>query len=128
MEATNLKVSHKSVSPLNACVLDQQAPVRKLADAIGSKWARLCIYALEDGPVRFNELERRLSGVSQKVLTQTLRKLERSGLVERTVFAEVPPRVQYALTPLGFTLQPLTSAMCTWSNEHGDELQFGATS
>jgi DNA-binding HxlR family transcriptional regulator len=97
--------------------------VRRLLDAVGDKWSLLCLYALDDGAVRFNALERRLVGVSQKVLAQTLRKLERSGLVVRTVYAEVPPRVEYKLSDLGRTLQPLTSAMCAWSRQHGHRLK-----
>jgi DNA-binding HxlR family transcriptional regulator len=111
--ATDPEVSLLDVHSPQDCTLDQQAPVRQLVDAIGNKWALLCLYALDDGPARFNALERRLTGVSQKVLAQTLRKLERLGLVTRTVYAEVPPRVDYELSPLGRTLQPLTGACAT---------------
>ncbi|MFE0100626.1 winged helix-turn-helix transcriptional regulator [Streptomyces sp. NPDC059009] len=80
----------------------------------GNKWSGLAITALEDGPRRFGELKRRLEGVSPKVLTQTLRRLEESGLVTRTVYAEVPPRVEYALTELGRgALEPLAH-LRTW--------------
>ena len=76
-------------------------PSRLLLDRISDKWVTLVICSLEDGPQRFSELSRRLAGVSQKMLTQTLRTLERDGLVTRTVTASVPVRVDYALTPLG---------------------------
>jgi DNA-binding HxlR family transcriptional regulator len=92
-------------------------------EAIGDKWSLLALYALCDGPVRFNALERRLAGVSQKVLSGTLRGLEQSGLVERRVFAEVPPRVEYRLTEFGRTLLPLMDAICAWSRRHGGHLR-----
>lgn len=121
-EDTSTTATHSEVSAVS-CVLDQHAPVRRLADAIGDKWGLLCLYALEDGPMRFNALERRLPGISQKVLTETLRKLERVGLVHRTVHAEVPPRVEYRLTALGGSLTPITAAMCEWSAHHGAMLR-----
>jgi DNA-binding HxlR family transcriptional regulator len=76
-------------------------PCRELLDLLANKWAALAIGALQDGALRFGEVRRRLEGVSPKVLTATLRRLEAAGLVDRTVFAEVPLRVEYALTPLG---------------------------
>lgn len=115
---TNLEVSIGE----DECILDQNAPVRGLIEQIGDKWSLLVLYVLEGGPVRFNALERRLPGVSQKMLSQTLRKLEHSGLVTRTVYAEVPPRVEYELSPLGLSLRPLMAAMCDWSRTHGKKL------
>ena len=86
-------------------------PARELLDRIANKWTTLIVGILSDagGPVRFTELRRSIGGISQKMLTQTLRDLERDGLVTRKVFPVVPPRVEYAVTPLGLTLQdPLT--------------------
>ncbi|EPH39359.1 helix-turn-helix domain-containing protein [Streptomyces aurantiacus] len=89
-------------------------PGREIFELLANKWAGLAITALEDGPRRFGELRSKLEGVSPKVLTQTLRRLEDYGLVHRTVFAEVPPRVEYELTPLGRgALAPL-SHLRTW--------------
>ncbi|PPD15522.1 MAG: transcriptional regulator [Methylobacterium sp.] len=105
-----------------ACVLGLGSPARRLIEIVGSKWALLCLYALDDGPVRFNALERRLVGVTQKMLSETLRKLERAGLVERHVFAEIPPRVEYQLTPLGMSLKPITASICAWSQQHAGKL------
>ncbi|MFI9030260.1 winged helix-turn-helix transcriptional regulator [Streptomyces sp. NPDC053560] len=83
-------------------------PGRTVFELLANKWTGLAITALEDGPRRFGELRRKLEGVSPKVLTQTLRRLEDHGLVDRTVYAEVPPRVEYELTPLGRgALEPL---------------------
>ena len=76
-------------------------PCRDMLDLLANKWTALAIGALEDGPARFGEIKRRLQGVSPKVLSSTLRKLETNGLIDRTVFAEVPLHVEYALTPLG---------------------------
>jgi DNA-binding HxlR family transcriptional regulator len=76
-------------------------PCRSMLDLLANKWTALAIGVLEGGPHRFGELRRRLQGVSPKVLSASLKRLEGAGLVSRTVFAEVPPRVEYALTPLG---------------------------
>ncbi|MGW2227686.1 winged helix-turn-helix transcriptional regulator [Streptomyces formicae] len=89
-------------------------PGRAVFELLVNKWTGLAITALEDGPRRFGELRRKLEGVSPKVLTQTLRRLEENGLVRRTVYAEVPPRVEYELTDLGRgALEPLAH-LRTW--------------
>ncbi|MGH3168616.1 MAG: winged helix-turn-helix transcriptional regulator [Trebonia sp.] len=80
-------------------------PTRQILDRIGDRWTVLIVGVLWDGPARFSELRRRVEGVSQKMLTQTLRGLERDGLVRRTVYPEVPVRVEYALTEAGRTLR-----------------------
>lgn len=121
-EGTNSSGANTKVSagPDRApdCVLGQDAPARALIEAIGDKWALLCLYALDESALRFNTLERRLTGISQKVLSATLKKLERRGLVRRTVYAEVPPRVEYRLSELGQTLRPVIAAMCDWARRH----------
>jgi DNA-binding HxlR family transcriptional regulator len=93
-------------------------PTREVLDRIGDRWTTLVVCSLEDGPMRFSELGRRIEGISQKMLTQTLRGLERDGLVTRTVHAQVPPRVDYALTDLGHTLTPVLAALDTWARAH----------
>ena len=86
---------------------------------IGDKWTVYVIHVLGDaGTLRFNELRTRVEGVSQRMLTVTLRALERDGLAERTIYPEVPPRVEYALTPLGKTLRELVRSMVRWSGAH----------
>jgi DNA-binding HxlR family transcriptional regulator len=95
-----------------------QCPSRKLLDRISDKWVTLVLVSLADGPMRFSELSRRLAGVSQKMLTQTLRTLERDGLVTREVTASVPVRVDYELTDLGRTLMPVLGLMKDWAEEH----------
>src|SRR5215813_547352 len=99
-------------------VYDKNCPTRHALDRIADKYTVLVIIFLQDRPRRFNELQRIITGISQKVLTQTLRSLERDGLVTRTIYAEVPPRVEYALTPLGRTLiQPL-AALRHWAESN----------
>ncbi|MWV48683.1 transcriptional regulator [Rathayibacter sp. VKM Ac-2803] len=93
-------------------------PSRRLLDRIGDRWTVLVVGALGDGPLRFSAIRRTVEGVSQKMLTQTLRGLERDGLVTRTVYAEVPPRVEYELTAAGRTLQEPLKALERWSIEH----------
>lgn len=97
-------------------------PTRQLLSTLTDKWTALVIAALADGPQRHSELARRIAGVSQKMLTQTLRTLERDGLLTRTVTASVPARVDYALTPLGHDLYPLMTAIKAWAETHIDRV------
>ncbi|MBO1268256.1 winged helix-turn-helix transcriptional regulator [Arthrobacter cavernae] len=101
-----------------ANVLDPNCPSRVVFQRIGDKWASLVIQVLGGGPVRFSELRKMVSVVTPKVLTQTLRTLERDGLITRTIHAQVPPRVDYELTALGESLlQPLTM-LREWAENH----------
>ncbi len=93
-------------------------PTRRILDRIGDRWTVLVVGVLGDGDARFSELRRRIEGVSQKMLTQTRRGLERDGLVRRTVHPEVPVRVEYALTDAGRTLLKPLRALQEWSIEH----------
>ena len=93
-----------------------ECPVATTVQLIGTKWKLLIIRNLLVRPRRFNELQKNLDGISQKVLTDSLRALEQDGLVTRTVYAEVPPRVEYALSNLGLSLKPILDAMQTWGN------------
>jgi DNA-binding HxlR family transcriptional regulator len=104
-------------------VLDQNCESRQALDRIADKWTCLIVYALLDGPRRHAELLRAVDGISQKMLTQTLRSLEADGLVERTVIATIPPHVEYALSPLGLTLGEPLAAICQWAMDHLPELQ-----
>ena len=99
-------------------VFDLSCPSRRVLDRVGNKWTLLVVECLQEGTHRFSELRRRIGGVSQKVLTQTLRRMERDGLVTRTVYAEVPPRVEYALTELGNTLIKAVDPIARWAEEH----------
>ncbi|MFI7129121.1 winged helix-turn-helix transcriptional regulator [Nonomuraea sp. NPDC050153] len=95
-----------------------QCPSRKLLDTLSDKWVTLLLTALSERPRRYGDLSRRIAGVSQKMLTQTLRGLERDGLVSRTLTPSVPVRVDYALTPLGESLMPLVAAIKSWAETH----------
>lgn len=100
-------------------------PSRELLDRVADKWTTLIIGVLgmASAPVRFGELRRTIQGISQKMLTQTLRDLERDGLVVRTLFPEIPPRVEYALTPLGRTLEEPLAALTRWAERHMGEVR-----
>lgn len=102
----------------------ENCPARVLLDRIADKWTTLVIGTLAQAePRRFTELRRAIGGISQKMLTQTLREMERDGLVERTVYPQIPPRVEYRLTPLGRTLKEPLSALAQWSQLHMDEVR-----
>lgn len=98
-------------------------PVEITLDLIDGKWKGIVLFHLGDGPLRFNELRRRAKKVTQRMLTRQLRELETDGLIERKVFAEVPPRVEYRLSPRGETLTPIIAALKTWGTGYMAELQ-----
>ena len=91
-------------------------PVATTVQVIGSKWKLLIMRNLLVRPWRFNELQKNLEGISQKVLTDSLRSMEADGIITRTVYPEVPPRVEYALSPLGKTMRPILDAMQAWGS------------
>ncbi|MEU4347629.1 helix-turn-helix domain-containing protein [Streptomyces sp. NPDC023838] len=100
-------------------------PCRNVLELLANKWSALAIGAMEDGPVRFGALQRVLQGVSPKVLTQTLRRLEEAGLVSRTVYPAVPPHVEYALTDLGHSAAEPLAHMRDWAERNVDLLYAG---
>jgi DNA-binding HxlR family transcriptional regulator len=102
----------------NGDVYDPNCPVRLVLDRIGDKWSVLVLLSLRDGPRRFTDLRRVIGGVTPKVLTQTLRSMAHDGLVTREVFAEVPPRVEYTLTPLGHSLHGPIEAVAAWVEDN----------
>lgn len=102
-------------------------PSRQVLDRISDKWVTLILVALADGALRYRDLCLIIAGVSQKMLTQTLRTLERDGLVSRTLTPGVPPRVDYALTQLGESLMPAVNAIKTWAEEHIGEIEASRT-
>ena len=101
---------------------DPACELRNILDRIADKWSLLVISVLADGVRRFGELRREIDGISQRMLTLTLRQLEREGLVTRTVFPVVPPRVDYELTSLGSTLLCTIQTLVAWAREHGNEI------
>ncbi len=100
-------------------------PLTNLVDMIGGRWKVLALWRLRDGKMRFGELRRSLPGVTQKMLTQQLRQLERDGLVSRKVFPEVPPRVEYQLTRTGAELGALFDTLSEWATIHMPRLEAG---
>ena len=104
--------------------LDPVARVEWTMGLIGAKWKPAIVYALVmDGTLRFSELKRRIPGVTQRMLTQQLRDLERHGLVRRVFYAEIPPRVEYSVTDLGRTLHPIFKAVCDWASKNSKGIQ-----
>lgn len=93
-------------------------PVATTVQLIGNKWKLLILRNLRMRPWRFNELQKSLEGISQKVLTESLRSMEADGIIVRTVYAEVPPRVEYSLSELGDTIRPILDAMEKWGNDY----------
>lgn len=100
-------------------LFDPDCPCRDILDLVASKWSALVIGRLEEGPLRFGQLRREIPGITQKMLTQTLRRLERDGLVNRKVLTEKrPPQVEYSLTSLGATVTTPLAAIRDWSEAH----------
>lgn len=93
-------------------------PVATTVDLIGNKWKLLIMRELLKGTQRFNEMHRAVDGISQKVLTENLRKMEEDGIVERKVYAEVPPKVEYSLSQLGNSLRPIINSMSDWGIDY----------
>ncbi|MGA5135754.1 winged helix-turn-helix transcriptional regulator [Streptomyces azureus] len=105
----------------------EDCQVRQILDRIADKWSLLVIALLENRRLRFTELRREIDGVSQRMLTVTLRSLERDGLVKRTVHPVVPPRVEYELTSLGRTLHATIQSLVTWTERHQEEIAAART-
>src|SRR5256712_12243565 len=104
-------------------LMEPQFPSRLVLERIADKWTALIIQILSKGTMRYSALQREIGGISQKMLTQTLRSLERDGLVERKVYPVVPPKVEYSLSKLGRTLIEPLRGLCRWSEKHLAELQ-----
>lgn len=102
---------------------EQPCPARDVLDRVGDKWSVYVIHSLGGGTKRFSELLREIDGISQRMLTVTLRGLERDGLLTRTVHAEVPPRVEYRLTEMGRTLLRTIGSLLAWSEKHTGAIQ-----
>jgi DNA-binding HxlR family transcriptional regulator len=114
------------MSPGNTAVAHSPATclaIREVLDRVGDKWSVLLVVLLTDGPRRFNDLRRSIEGISQRMLTHTLKALERDGLVTRTVYSTIPPKVEYALTDLGNTLLEPITALADWARGNGVAMQ-----
>jgi DNA-binding HxlR family transcriptional regulator len=118
---------HKSASNQSGRegnVFDPGCPARAVLEVLAEKWALLLVHMLANGPARTSELRRRIGGISDKMLIQTLRRLERNGFVERRAFPEVPPRVEYSLTPLGASLSEPITTLDRWVERHLPDIDF----
>ncbi|MBD0855975.1 MarR family transcriptional regulator [Corynebacterium striatum] len=104
------------ITSLPAC------PVETTLTLLSNRWRAMILRNLLDGTMRFNELRRSVTGISQKVLTSNLREMEDTGLVHREVFAEVPPRVEYSLTPIGQSMRPILDAMGEWGEHYQQQV------
>jgi DNA-binding HxlR family transcriptional regulator len=102
--------------------MSARCPSRDVLAHISDKWTVLVLAVLVDGTTRFNELRRRIDGITQKMLTRTLRELEENGFVSRRIYAEVPPRVEYSLTPLGQSLVKVLDTVREWVNRHAGDV------
>ncbi len=102
---------------------DEECPIRNVVSQIGDKWSMLILFALVEGAERFNALKSRVIGISQRMLTQTLRDLEREGYVTRTVYPEVPVKVEYELTRMGRGLVKPLYQLVSWAETHHDEIR-----
>ena len=114
-DGTSMSLSH-------ICNTEAATEVRKILDLVGDKWTLLVIAALGNQTRRFMELRRDIDGISQRMLTLTLRQLERDGLITRKIYPEVPPRVEYKVTCLGATLQQSVHAIVAWTLENREQI------
>jgi len=103
-------------------VYEKDCPTRLVLDHIADKWTALILWKLVDGPLRFNQIRRIIEGISQKMLSQTLKQLERDGLVSRRAFATVPVTVEYSVTPLGLSLAEKMAAVSLWAQDNIDSV------
>jgi len=110
------QTSSETFQPVN--VKSRYCPSHSVLGIISGKWSVLTLYVLKGGPMRYSALQRALEGISQKMLTQTLRELERDGLVERTVYPVVPPHTDYKLTPLGHSIEDIMENMSLWAERN----------
>jgi len=119
-----LKLEHIQVTgDRNQHISSDCQAVNAVLARVGEKWSVLIIMKLKDGPLRFNELKRVVGGISQRMLTLTLRGLERDGLITRSVYPTIPARVEYELTPLGQSLSEPVAALGSWALEHRSEIE-----
>lgn len=112
-----------SVGPCAGIPADHMDFIRQVLDRVGDKWSMLIIAVLESGPLRYTDLQRQIPGISQRMLTHTLRQLTEDGLITRTAYAEVPPRVEYALAPLGRGLIDIVKQLIGWAADHHEEIR-----
>ena len=120
---TTQQMAEQALSRIHAIdVFDETCASHQAVGRLADKWTLLLIYALAQGTKRYSELQRQIAGISPKMLTQTLRSLEENGYVEREIFPEVPPRVEYSLTELGVSFVQPVAVLYQWAQDHKDQL------
>jgi DNA-binding HxlR family transcriptional regulator len=120
---TTQRMAEQALSGIHSIdVFDRTCASHQAVGRLADKWTLLLFYALAQGTKRYSELQRQIVGISPKMLTQTLRSLEQNGYVEREIFPEVPPRVEYSLTELGVSFVQPVAVLYQWAQEHKDEL------
>ena len=107
-----------AAGPCASIPADDMAFIRQILDRVGDKWSTLVVAVLDDGPLRYTDLQRQIPGISQRMLTHTLHQLREDGLITRTAYAEVPPRVEYALAPLGHGRHTIVRQLIDWAADH----------
>jgi DNA-binding HxlR family transcriptional regulator len=120
-ESTDTEMA-AAIGPCASIPAHHMAFVRQLLDRVGDKWSMLIVAVLENGPLRYTDLQRQIPGISQRMLTHTLRHLAEDGLITRTAYAEVPPRVEYALAPLGRGLHEIVRQLIGWAADHHEDI------
>ena len=115
-------MSQRNIDVAEECFLDDACSVREVLDQVGGKWSMQILLAAIRGPVRFTELERTVEGISRRMLTLTLRNLERDGLVTRTVYPTVPPKVEYMATESARELSDALCALIEWADRHRESI------
>jgi DNA-binding HxlR family transcriptional regulator len=123
MQATDDTGRAVALGPCAGIPAERMDFIRQVLDRVGDKWSLLVIAVVEAGPLRYTDLQRQVPGISQRMLSLTLRQLQQDGLITRTAYAEVPPRVEYALTPLGRGLHQIVTPLIGWAAEHHDEIR-----
>lgn len=123
MQATGDTGGAAALGPCAGIPAEHMDFIRQVLDRVGDKWSLLVIAVVEAGPLRYTDLQRQVPGISQRMLSLTLRQLQQDGLITRTAYAEVPPRVEYALTPLGRGLHQIVASLIGWAAEHHDEVR-----
>jgi len=116
------KSMHESEEPISN-VLDSRPYLRQTLDLVADKWVVATLYVLSHGTKRYGELQREIGNISQRMLTRTLRDLERNGLVARKIYPVVPPMVEYSLTPLGRTLSQVMESLCEWATVNFQDVE-----
>ncbi|WP_330350905.1 winged helix-turn-helix transcriptional regulator [Streptomyces sp. NBC_00582] len=123
MEVTGSSGGAAAAGPCARIPTEHMEFIRQVLDRVGDKWSLLLIAVVEAGPLRYTDLQRQVPGISQRMLTLTLRQLQEDGLITRTAYAEVPPRVEYTLTPLGRGLHEIVTSLIGWAADHHDEIR-----